>query len=113
MLKPARWASLPKRTYQLTIQAPTTARKSPKRGLLLLPPPLVSLAAIKIPPQKAIRIPHIVILLGFSLHQSQENNGTQMALVVTKVVEAAIEVKERELVQLAKCSAKQIPAATA
>jgi hypothetical protein len=36
-----------------------------------------------------------------------------MGLVVTKVVEAAIEVKERDEIQLAKCKAKQVPAAVA
>jgi hypothetical protein len=37
----------------------------------------------------------------------------QTGLVVTKVVEAAIEVKDSELIQVAKCMARQIPAAAA
>ena len=84
---------------------------SPKRGLKLLPLPLLSPQAMIIPPKRAIPMPIAVSLQGFSPHQNQESNATQMALVVTKVVEATMEVKEREVIQVTKCPAKQIPAA--
>lgn len=37
--------------------------------------------------------------------------ATQMGFVVNKVVEAAIEVKEREVIQVAKWMARHTPAA--
>jgi len=58
-------------------------------------------------------MPSTVNLLGFSLNHNQQSRATQIGLVLTRVVEAAIEVKERELIQVGKCRARQIPAAPA
>jgi hypothetical protein len=58
-------------------------------------------------------MPKIVRRVGLSLNQSQESIAIQTGLVVTRVVEAAIEVKDSELIQVAKCTARQIPAAAA
>jgi hypothetical protein len=73
----------------------------------------VSPKPIRTPPANAIPIPSTVNRVGFSLNQSQESKATQTGLVVTRVVEAAIEVKESEVIQVAKCMARQTPAAAA
>jgi hypothetical protein len=57
---------------------------------------------MRMPPANATAIPAIVSLVGFSFHQSQESRATQTGFVVTRVVEAAIEVKESEVIQVAK-----------
>lgn len=89
--------------------APIKANPLPNKELLpLLIFPL--LKAIKNPPAKDIPIPKIVSLLNFSWNKNRDSKATQIGLVVTKVVDATIEVNAKEEIQLAKCPAKQIPA---
>src|ERR687885_365507 len=113
MPRPRRWASRPNKKYKLIIQAPASARKLPSGGLVPALTAPVSPKAIKTPPANATAIPRLVSFVGFSFNQSQESRATQTGLVVTRVVEAAIEVKESEVIQQAKCTARQIPAAPA
>ena len=111
--------------YPAAIQAPQSARKSPRKavppkkdlsgGQEICPACHVqaSLNPTTTPPVRARTRPITAAVPIFSRNTSGESSATHSGVVVTRTTELATVVYSRDVIQVAKCSAKKTPESSA